>query len=148
MLASLLQRCSAAGSIEALHAKFTCLHQQCTVSSFQMCCTLPVIVETCLDLPQPFLPKAPYLHKPEDSLSWFQIPYGLRRSILKQAVKARTHWRHMPYGDQALFVKTGLFRCAVSFKLYACNTTDGCFTQNSLQSYADSCAGLQNHLNY
>lgn len=147
MLASLLRRCSAAGSIEALHAEFTCLHQHCTVWSFR-CAARPVMVQTCLDLPHPFLLKPSYLHKPKDSLSSFQIPNRLRRSILKRAVKARTQWCHMPYGDQALFVKTGLFRCAVSFKLYACNTTDDCFTQNSLQSYADSCAGLQNHLNY
>lgn len=44
------------------------------------------------------------------------IPDGLRRCILKQAVKARTRWRHMPYGDQALFVKASLIRELGGFK--------------------------------
>ena len=37
---------------------------------------------------------------------------GFRAWVLREAVRLRTRWRHMPYGDQALFVQRDLFWCA------------------------------------
>ena len=37
---------------------------------------------------------------------------GLRSWALRESVRLRTRWRHMPYGDQALFVQRDLFWCA------------------------------------
>lgn len=41
---------------------------------------------------------------------------NLQRAVLKYAVKARTRWRHMPYGDQAIFVQADLLRQLGGFK--------------------------------
>ncbi len=37
---------------------------------------------------------------------------GLRAWALRESVRLRTRWRHMPYGDQALVVQRDLFWCA------------------------------------
>ena len=37
---------------------------------------------------------------------------GFRAWVLRESVRLRTRWRHMPYGDQALFVRRDLFWCA------------------------------------
>ena len=36
---------------------------------------------------------------------------GFRAWVLREGVRLRTRWRHMPYGDQALFVRRDLFWC-------------------------------------
>jgi hypothetical protein len=38
---------------------------------------------------------------------------GFRAWLLRHSVRLRTRWRHMPYGDQALFVRRDLFWCAL-----------------------------------
>ena len=61
-------------------------------------------------------PAAPGIIRPASTCRWgcfasIQLAEerGIRAWVLRQSVALRTRWRHMPYGDQALFVQRSLF---------------------------------------
>ena len=59
--------------------------------------------------------RAAYVAGQLHAKQWFMQTAGrVERAVLRQSVRARTWWRHMPYGDQAIFVRADLLRCIVA----------------------------------
>ena len=48
--------------------------------------------------------------KSDMQADFVQAGSKFERVILKHTVKARTWWQHMPYGDQAIFVRADVLR--------------------------------------